>query len=314
MTVKHVVFGSGPLGRAVMNELVRRGEAVRVVNRSGRMPAAPEAVEVIAGDAYRVDTVRRLTSGAEVVYQCAQPAYDHWEQDFPPLQAAILEGAAASGARLVIGDNLYMYGEVDGAIHADLPYNAHTRKGRVRARMAEAALEAHRAGKLPVTIGRGSDFFGPWVLGSSHGERVFYPALSGKPAQFTGALDLPHTVTFIEDFGRGLVILGEQETALGQAWHIPNDRPEITQRQFGELIYAELGAPPKIAAMGKLMLRIGGLFIPAAREMVEMMYEFEKPFVVDSRPFERAFGMQSTPLVTAIRATVQWYRDHPQNH
>ncbi|MFN3359730.1 MAG: SDR family oxidoreductase [Pseudomonas sp.] len=310
----HVVLGAGPLGRAVVNELVRRGETVRVVSRSGQMPEAPHGVELVAGDLYNPATVRELTQGAAVAYQCAQPHYDEWPQKFPPLQSAIIEGLTNSNVRLVIGENTYMYGDTDGKpLTEDLPYAAHTRKGRVRAAMSETALAAHRAGKVQVALGRGSDFFGPWALGSSHGARVFYPALAGKSASFGGKLDLPHTVTYIEDFGRALVILGEREEALGQAWHVPNDQPQLTQRQFAELVFAETGHPVKASGMGKLMMALGGLFIPEARETVEMMYEFEKPFVVDSSKFERTFGVKATPIADAIEATVAWYRAHPQN-
>lgn len=246
MSTLHVVFGAGPLGRAVVNELVRRGRAVRVVSRSGQMPEAPQGVELVAGDLYNPAVVRELTQGAAVAYQCAQPHYHEWPQKFPPLQAAILEGLSGSGIKLVIGENLYMYGDTGGRpLTEDLPYAAKTRKGQTRAAMSEAALAAHRAGRVPVALGRGSDFFGPWALGSSHGERVFYPALAGKTASFGGKLDLPHTATYIEDFGRALVLLGEREEALGQAWHVPNDRPQITQRQFAELVFAETGHPVK---------------------------------------------------------------------
>jgi nucleoside-diphosphate-sugar epimerase len=228
------------------------------------------------------------------------------------LQAAITEGVAPNGSKLVIGENLYMYGQVNGPIHEGLPYDTHTRKGRARAQMAEAALAAHQAGQARMAIGRGSDFFGPWVLRSSMGERAFYPAIAGKTAQLTGQLDLPHTYTYIEDMGKALVILGERDEALGQAWHVPNDQPAITQRQFMTMVFEEIGLPPKMSGMGKLMMRLGGLFIPEAREMVEMMYEFEAPFVVDSNKFERTFGVRATPLREAIRATVAWYRAHPQ--
>jgi nucleoside-diphosphate-sugar epimerase len=312
MSNLQVVFGTGPLGRSVMHELVRRGHSVRMVSRSGQMAEAPQGIELVAADLYSAAVVRELTQGAAVAYQCAQPHYYEWPQKFPPLQAAIIEGLSGSGVKLVIGENTYMYGNTDGQpLTEDLPYAAHTRKGKVRAAMSEAALAAHRAGKVPVALGRGSDFFGPWALGSSHGERVFYAALAGKSASFGGKLDLPHTVTYIEDFGRALVILGEREEALGQAWHVPNDRPQITQRQFAELVFAETGHPVKANGMGKTMMRLGGLFIPEARESVEMMYEFEKPFVVDSSKFERAFGMKATPIEEAINATVAWYRAHP---
>ena len=313
MSELHVVFGAGPLGRSVMEELVRRGKTVRVINRSGQMAEAPEGVELTAGDLYDPAAVRRLTQGAVAAYQCSQPHYWEWPQKFPPLQAAIIEGLTGSATKLVIAENTYMYGNTGGKpLTEDRPYAAATRKGQVRAAMSEAALAAHRAGKVPVTMGRGSDFFGPWALDSGFGDRVFYPALAGKGASFGGKLDLPHTTTYIGDFGRALVILGEREEALGQAWHVPNDRPQITQRQFAALVYRETGHPVKASGVSKPMMAMAGLFIPGARESVEMMYEFEEPFVVDSSKFERAFGVKATPMADAIKATVAWYRAHPK--
>jgi nucleoside-diphosphate-sugar epimerase len=313
MSELHVVFGAGPLGRSVVEELVRHGKTVRVISRSGKMAEAPQGVELAAGDLYDPAAVRDLTQGASVVYQCAQPHYWEWPHKFPPLQAAIIEGLTGTGTKLVIGENTYMYGDTNGKpLTEDLPYAATTRKGKVRAAMSEAALAAHRAGKVQVTMGRGSDFFGPWAMDSGFGDRVFYPALAGKAASFGGKLNLPHTATYIGDFGRALVVLGERDEALGQAWHVPSDRPQITQRQFAGLVYGETGHPVKASGMGKLMMAIGGIFIPAARETVEMMYEFEKPFVVDSSKFERAFGMKATPIVDAIKNTVAWYRAHPK--
>ena len=313
MSELHVVFGAGPLGRAVAEELVRRGKTVRLVSRSGNMAEAPKGVELAAGDLYDPTVVRRLVQGAVAAYQCAQPHYWEWPQKFPPLQAAIIEGLAGSGTKLVIAENCHMYGDTGGRpLTEDLPHAAHTRKGRVRAALSEAALAAHRSGKLPVAIGRASDFFGPWALGSSHGDRVFYPALTGKAASFAGKLDIPHTATFIGDFGRALAVLGEQDEALGQAWHVPSDRPAITQREFAGLIFQEIGLPPRVSAVSKPMLALAGLFIPGARESVEMMYEFEKPFVVDSSKFERTFAVVATPIQDSIEATVAWYRVHPQ--
>ena len=193
------------------------------------------------------------------------------------------------------------------------PYHAHTRKGKVRSEISNAAFEAHRAGKIHVTAGRGSDFFGPWGLPTAAmGERTFYPLLHGKAAGLVGNIDVPHTHTYIPDFGKALVILGERSEADGQAWHVPNDNPRVTQRKMVKLIAAEMGIEPKMSAMGKTMMRIGGLFIPAAKEMVEMMYEFEKPFVVDSSKFEKTFGMQATPMKDALKTTVAWYKSHPE--
>ncbi len=305
----HVIFGTGPLGMAVMRTLVAKGETVRMVNRSGEANAPPN-VSLVAADAYNPDSAREACQGATVIYQCAAPPYHEWLEKFPPLQANILEAAAHVGAKLVIGDNLYMYGDVSGRpLTEDLPYAATTRKGRMRAEMAEAALAAHTAGKVKVAVGRGSDFFGPGVLNSAMGERALLPALQGKAASLVGNIDLPHTYTFINDFGRALVTLGERAEALGQAWHVPNGET-LTTRQFMALVFEAIGQPPRMRGMSRLMMRIGGLFIPEARETVEMMYQFEKPFVVESSKFERTFGEQATPLPEAIRQTITWYREH----
>lgn len=313
----HVIFGTGPLGRAIMHELVKRGARVRMVNRRGQMAETPTGVEIVRGDAYAASAVRDLTRGASVVYQCAQPEYHEWPEKFPPLQAAIIEGLAANkngvAPKLIIAENMYMYGDTHGQpLHEAVPHAAHTRKGRVRAEMSAAALAAHRAGQVRVAIGRGSDFFGPYAFGSSLGDRVFYPALVGKAAQMGGRLDVPHTYTYTADFGKALVILGEHAEALGQAWHVPNDQPTITQRQMATLIYEAVGQPTKVSAVSKGMMQLAGLFIPGAREMVEMMYEFEQPFIVDSSKFDRAFGMKPTPVREAVAQTVAWYQAHPE--
>jgi len=105
----HVILGTGPLAQGTMRALLARGKTTRMVNRSGRA-AVPPGVVVTRGDLYDPTSVRALCAGATVVYQCAQPAYQDWQEQFPPLQASIVEGVAASGARLVVAENLYMYG------------------------------------------------------------------------------------------------------------------------------------------------------------------------------------------------------------
>jgi len=183
----------------------------------------------------------------------------------------------------------------------------------VRAEMSQALLEAHRAGKLRMAIARSSDFYGPGVLGSALGGRTILPLLQGKPAEVTGALDLPHTYTYINDFGEALAILGEREKALGQAWHVPNP-PTLTQRELVTLFFKQAELEPKFSVMGKFMLMLGGLFVPAAREMIEMAYEFEKPFVVETDKFIKAFGNIATPHETAIQETLAWFRMYLQTH
>jgi nucleoside-diphosphate-sugar epimerase len=304
----HVVFGTGPVGLAVTDELVQRDRRVRMVNRSGRA-RVPRGVEVAGGDATDGAFAREASQGASVVYFALNPPYDKWPELFPPLQAGVIEGAAAAGAKLVAMENLYMYGPTDGRpLTENLPYAANTRKGKVRARMSEELIEAHTSGRVRVAIGRASDFFGSRVLASAAGEQVFGRAVEGKSAQVAGDPDQPHTYTYAPDIGKGLVTLGEREEALGRAWHLPS--PEtVTTREFVETIFEEVGKPARIQAAPKILLRALGLFNPALRETIEMLYEFEEPFVVDDSSFERASGERATLLGEAIRRTVRWYRE-----
>jgi nucleoside-diphosphate-sugar epimerase len=304
----HVVFGTGPVGLAVMDELVRKGERVRLVNRSGRA-SVPHGVEVVGGDAIDPTFTREASDGASVVYFALNPPYNKWPELFPPLQAGVLEGAAAAGAKLIAMENLYMYGPTAGRpLTEDLPYVPNTRKGKVRATMSKELMGAHSSGKVRVAIGRASDYFGPRVLVSAAGEQVFGRAVRGKSAQVAGDPDQPHTYSYVPDIGRGLAILGEREEALGRAWHLPS--PEtLTTRQFVEMIFEEVGKPARIQAAPKILLRAMGLFNPGMREIIEMLYEFEEPFVVDHSKFEEVFGEHATPLSEAIQRTVRWYRE-----
>jgi nucleoside-diphosphate-sugar epimerase len=304
----HVVFGTGPVGLAVMDELVSKGKRVRMVNRSGRANV-PEGVEVLGGDATDPTFTREASAGASVVYFALNPPYNKWPELFPGLQAGVLEGAASAGAKLIAMENLYMYGPTNGRpITEEMPYAANTRKGRVRARMSQELMEAHQSGKVRVAIGRASDFFGPRVITSAAGEQVFGRAVRGKSAQVAGDPDQPHTYTYAPDIGRGLVILGESEEALGRAWHLPSPQT-LTTRAFVEMICEEVGKPVRIQAAPKIVLRALGLINPPLRETIEMFYEFEEPFVVDHSDFTRTFGNHATPLREAIQRTVRWYRE-----
>lgn len=307
----HVVFGTGAVGLALIDQLAAAGEEVVAVNRSGSA-RVPSEVKVAAGDAANAAFTAEVSAGAAVVYQCLNPPYTQWPELFPPMQAAVIEGAAAAGAKLVSFENLYMYGPTEGApLTEDLPYAADTRKGSVRGQMARDLLAAHEAGTVRVTIGRASDYFGPRGTTSAMGDRVFYPLLAGKKAQVMGDPDLPHTYSYVPDIAAGLATLGTRDEADGRAWHLPNP-PTLTTRQFVEKIGDIAGTTAAVSAMPKAMLNVVGLFNGNVRELKEMLYEFEEPFIVDSSAFEAAFGQRATDLDDAIAATVAWFRKNPK--
>jgi len=306
-TELHVIFGSGPLGKSTARELLRMGQRVRMVNRSGKLTGMPENVEVVAGDAYDLQRNIAVTRDAAVVYQCAQPLYYEWAEKFPAFQQAILDAVAKNGAKLVVGDNLYMYGDTQGQpLREDMPYQPHTKKGKVRAEMAQAIMVAHTSGKVRAAIGRASNFFGP----EDHTvtDLTICPALLGKTINLIGRMDQLHTFSYVVDFGKLLATLGTHDEAFGQIWFTPSPRA-VTQADFVKLLQAEVGKPVKVMLGSAMMLRFLGLFNPMIRETVEMMYEWTQPFVVDTSKAEKAFGLQATPLPLAIKETVAWLRE-----
>jgi nucleoside-diphosphate-sugar epimerase len=306
---ENVVFGTGPLGLAVARHLNATGKQVRLVNRSGNAPA-PQGVDVVAADATDPAASRMACEGAAVVYHCATGAYGRWAQFLTPLMNGIIEGASAAHAKLVYGDNLYAYGPVDGPITEDLPYRPIGPNTKARADVANALMSAHAAGKVRATIGRASDFYGPFVRQSTAGDSIFARVLAGKGAQILGDSDTAHTYTFIDDFASGLVTLAEHQDALGEVWHVPSAET-VTTRRFVEMVFAKLQRPAKLNPAPKLALALLALFVPAMAAVKETTYQREHPWVVDHSKFSRAFGSKATPHEEAISQTLDWFRSNP---
>ena len=311
----HVVVGAtGGTGSAIVRELVRRGHHVRAVSRGGRPiapppPDVPSQIEHLVADVATDDGAMAAAAGAAVVYHAAQPAYTRWPEEFPAMTAAIIDGVAAAGAKLVFADNLYLYGPTDGPLTETTPLWATSRKGRTRIQMTEQLLAAHRSGRVRVAIGRSSDYYGPGGTASIAGETLFGSVLAGKPVRWPGSLDQPHTFSYLDDIASALVTLGERTEADGEAWHLPAAAP-LTARRFIELVFAGAGMPAKMRALPKVAVRAAGLFVPYAREATEIWYQVAQPFVSDAAKFQRAFGpLTPTAHPVAIAHTLDWFRD-----
>jgi nucleoside-diphosphate-sugar epimerase len=307
----HVVFGTGQVGSALAAHLTGMGLAVRTVSRD-RPRALADGADWRAADVTDPEAAADAAKGASVVYQCLNAPYDQWPELFPPLQRGVMAAAEQSGALLVTLENLYGYGPTGGRpMTEDLPLAATSIKGRTRAAMTGELLAAAETGRVRFAIGRASDFFGAGVTqGSTLGERVFGNALAGKRADFIGNPDLPHTYSYVPDIAAGLATLGTDARATGQVWHLPGP-PTVTTRAFLNLVAREVGHPVTIRYVPKLALRALGLVNPILRELAEVSYQFEQPFVLDTSKYESAFGAAGTPLAAAISATVSWYNTRP---
>ncbi len=305
-----VVLGaSGGTGRAIVDELVRQGRQVRAVSR-GTIAGLPAGVDHVRADLYDAAGAAKAVGGAAVVYHAAQPAYERWDGNFERLNAAIADATAATGARLVFADNLYMYGPGASPMTETTPQRATDRKGSLRIRLAADLLERHERGELDVVIARSSDYFGPYGVNTGVGERVFGAALAGRSASVVGSLDAPHSLNYLPDMARAMIILGDRDEAGGRVWHLPATDP-LTLRLFLERVFAVAGTPVRVQVAGPLMVRLLGLFVPPLREIAVVLYQWREPWISDWSAFEAAFGpFQRTPLDQAIATTLGWWRGH----
>jgi len=302
----HVILGTGPVGCWTARALSAMGYDVRAINRTGHRPALmPAAVEVVAANAADPVALTAASARAAVIYQALNPPYHQWPRYFPALQAAAIHAARETHARYVSIDNLYMY-DASAPMTEDSPVSPRSRKGELRARMADDLLDAHELGQIRATILRSSDYYGPGVVQSALAEMVFGNLVARKKAQVLGSATEPHSFAYIEDVGVAAAALGTSEDALGRVWIAPHASAR-TQGDMVDKACSVLGIPRRLSVISPFMLRLAGVFSPGARASVEMAYEFTEPFVVDSTKIQRSFALTPTPIDVGIARTVRWY-------
>jgi nucleoside-diphosphate-sugar epimerase len=312
----HVVFGAGQVGPHLARILASHGHAVRLVSRSGKpLPGADARIDVVSADAMDREACRRVVDGATAVYHCMNPAYDTrvWETELPRIQENLVAAAGKAGARLVVLDNLYAVGRTGGrAMDETTPASPCSRKGATRALLAASLQEAVRRGDVRAVTGRASDFFGPGGAMTAFGERFWTRLFAGKGAEVLGNPDTPHTYHFIPDVAAGLAALGEagdeaSGATTGVRWILPC-APAGSTRHLVAWFASAAGVPAPVRRMPRPVVKVLGLFMPILREVDEMLYQWDEPYVADDRAFRASFAVEPTAPDEAARQTVAWAR------
>ena len=303
----HLVVGAGPVGSTTAQLLAEHGTPVTVLTRSGSGPSHPN-ITLARGSVTDIDGLRDLASGAAAIYNCVNPPYHQWPTAWPPMHQALMTAAEQSGAVLVMMDNLYAFGpQSPMPMHETDQLLATGPKGSTRAAMATELLAAHHAGRLRATLARASDFFGPGVKGAMLGERVVPKIIRGKKISILGALDVAHHNTYMPDVARTLVTIATDQRAWGKAWHVPSSATG-TQRENIQALAHAAGTSPTIGTTPWAAVKAIGLVVPQLRELAEIRYQFDRPWIVDSTLTEDTFGLTATPIEQAALATVEWWR------
>lgn len=292
--------GNGVSGSETIKALLRRGEKVASV---GRRASSIDGVGSVTADLLNAADASRALAGKDVAYFTVGLPYSSrvWAAQWPAIVRNVIDAAVEHGTHLVYLDKVYAYGEVAGPMTERTPLRPTSKKGCVRADAARALEAAQNERGLQLTIGRSADFYGPGAATASFNGFVIEPAAKGKACTWLLDPSLPHSLTYTPDLGEALAILGTDPAGSGRTWHLPT-APALTGQQYVELA-AGAGARAKVMSYG--VLRFGALFNSAARETLELAYQFSKPYVFDSSLFESTFDIRPTPIGQGIEATLR---------
>lgn len=296
------ILGSGGvIAINLASELQKYTDNVRLVSRTPRSVTGRE--ELFPADLMVSEQVMNAVKGSEVVYLTAGLQYDIniWRVQWPTLMQNVIDACKSYGAKLVFFDNVYMYGKVEGWMTEQTPFNPCSRKGEVRALIAQMILDEVNKGNLTALIARSADFYGPNTSNSFLNVMVFDNLAKGKSAQLMMSKNLKHSFTYTPDAGKATALLGNTNSAWNQTWHLPTDHNVLTGNEIVNLAVKETGRAAKIMVLPKWMIRMTGLFNPIVGESVEMLYQYEYDYLFDSSKFDKAFTFNKVLYLEGIR-------------
>lgn len=312
-TGTHVVIGAGNIGLALVSYLSAEGCKTQLISRS-QPYFLPNGVEFIRTDALKETELARSLTNGDYVYHTIGVPYDKWVDDYPRIMTNILSvlQKKETPTTFVYADNFYMHGEEGstlGPMNEDTPHLAKGKKGLLRSKLAQQALQAHDPDYLNVTIGRGSDFFGPGGLNSILHYFLFENLVAGKTLRFPGNMEVKHSFIYLKDFAKGLATIGTDPSAYGKVWALPHISGLTSGAFFAEAL--ELfgrDRSERVRGIPKFILHLAGLFDKQVREVKEVLYQTQHDWVVDDSRFASTFGWEATPFKNAMVETVEWYK------
>jgi nucleoside-diphosphate-sugar epimerase len=303
---KHIILGAGgAIGVSLAKELLINNEKVKLVSR--KLHNTNNAESAIA-DLINIGQVKNVVEENSLVYLLAGLPYDLkiWQERWPKIMENTVEVCKIKNAKLIFFDNVYMYGRVNGKMDENTPMNPCSKKGEVRAKIAEYLISEIKQKNISALIARSADFYGPYAANSSISNiMVFTNLAKGKKAQWLVNSNVKHSFTYTLDCGKSLYLLSRDESAFNKIWHLPTAKPALTGKQFIELAAKYFDANPVYTILSKWMVKAGGLFNKPIREIYEMLYQNEYDYEFDSSKFESHFNFKPTSYEAGIEKTIQ---------
>lgn len=299
---RFVVVGAGQIGRPLVAALTAAGASVRWVSR--RPPSQiPAGATHHALDASDGAALARVTEGVRAIFVAVNPAeYDAraWQRTLPPILEGVIAAARASRARLVVLENLYMYALDRGPLGPATPEEPSTAKGRVRKQLAERLRAAHAEGLEVVSL-RPSDFWGPGLDNAILTDKTVGDLRAGRRPMTLSSGKAVHAFSHRDDVVRTLVHLAVADRdVLGRAWICPS--VHIAPRELLQRAAQALGVTVRPRALGRWQLWLAAPFVSGARGVIEMLPQWDAPYLVDDRETRARFGFEPVTVEAGVAA------------
>ncbi len=302
-----ILGAGGPVAIELAKALKKYTKDIRLVSRNPK-PVNPDD-QLFPADLANREKVIEAVKGSEIVYLTVGLPYSTkiWKNMWPVIMENVIFTCKRENAKLVFFDNIYMYDP--NYLHhmtEETPINPVSKKGMIRSQIAQMLLNEVKAGNLQALIARSADFYGPSIQNTSVlTETVFKNFSKGKKAFWFSSVNYKHSYTYTPDAGKATALLGNTPDAFNQVWHLPTAANPLTGKEWITAIAKEMGVEPRYQIVSKFMLRIIGIFNPIMREMIEMLYQYDRDYVFDSSKFEKYFDFKPTPYLKGIKTIVK---------
>jgi len=326
-----VTGATGLLGSHIVEQLIKRKMPVRALVRRGSDTSwlREQACELAEGDIVDPDSLDGACQGANCIYHSAARVGDWgpWE-DFVRVTIEgtrnVVEAAVRAGVeRFIHISSISVYGHPDGegmVLDESAPLGVNLHKwsyySRAKVEAEKIIWDAHRSGKLKVTVIRPSWLYGPRDRTTM--ARLSNLIRTGK-AKLLGSGENRLNVVYAGNVAEAAVKAAGAEQAVGEAYNCSNDGI-MTQKQYFNMVAKELGAPPvtktvpyKVAQKAALVLEcLGHLFKLKNPPMITRYSVWlmgRRCFFSEAKARRELDWQPTVSYEQGIPLTVRWFRE-----
>jgi nucleoside-diphosphate-sugar epimerase len=300
-----VIGGTLFIGRALVEQLLERGDRVVIMHRGRSTPFGDRVAEIHC-DRNDIAAVHAELEGQtfDVVYD---NVYD-WERGTTAKQVSAAALAASNGLRrYVFTSSVAAYG---GGLEHDerdpltpstdpVDYNRH------KAESERALFDLHREKGIPVTTLRPAFVYGernPFDREAFFWDRI----LADRPVIIPEDGSSPMQWVLAEDVARAAILAAETDVAIGGSYNL-GGYPPVTQIEFVEACGHAAGKRPRLVHVPRDRIQAAGGQLMAP-PLYFGTYLDIPPITIRTERVRSELGLELTPLDNGLRETFSWYQ------